>query len=77
VKKSNKKFKIFLYHHNSPQSLLHSSEIILGSRGFYSVSNKINGIKIGLQLYNLLQIHGHQLTRRIANSKAPLSYLDL
>jgi len=30
-------------------------------KGLYSVSNKTNGIKIGLQLYNLWQIHGHQL----------------
>ena len=29
--------------------------------GLYSVSNKTNGIKIGLPLYNLWQIHGHQL----------------
>jgi len=32
------------------QSSLYSSDIILGNKVLYSVSNKINGIKIGLQL---------------------------
>jgi len=41
------------------------------------VSNKTNGIKIGLQLYNLWQIDGHQLKWRIANTKTPLSYFGL
>jgi len=39
-----------LCHHNPLQSLLHYSEIIPGNKGLYSVSNKTNGIKIGLQL---------------------------
>jgi len=59
------------------QSLLHYSEIIPGHKGFYFVSNKTNGITIGLQLYNLWQNQGHQLHWRIANSKTPLSYLGL
>jgi len=66
-----------LYHRNPLQSSLHYSEIILGSKGLYSVSNKPNGIKIGLQLYNIYRIHGHQLNWRIANSKITLSYLGL
>jgi len=54
-------FVDFSCHHNPTQSLLHYSEIILGNKGFYSVSNKTNSTKIGLQLYSLWQIHGHQL----------------
>ena len=38
---------------------------------------KTNSITIGLQLYNLWQIYGHQLNCRIANSKTPLFYLGL
>jgi len=57
------------------QSSLYSSEIILSHKGLYSVSNKTNRIKIGLQLYNLWQIQGHQLNWRIANSKTHFSYL--
>jgi len=48
-------------HHNPLQSSIYSSEIIRGNKGLYSDSNKSNGIKIGLQFYNLWQIHGHQL----------------
>jgi len=71
AKKSNKKFKIFcvimiLRNH---YSVIHYSEIIPGDEGLYFVSNKTNGIKIGLQLYNVKPLHGHQLNRRIANSK--------
>ena len=36
-------------------------KIISGYKGLYSVSNKTNGIKIGLQLHRLWQIHGHQV----------------
>jgi len=68
------KYKVYDFscHHNTLQSLLHYSEIILHNKVLYSESNETNGIKIGLQLYNLWQIHGHQLNLRIANSK-PLS----
>jgi len=66
-----------LCHHDSPQSLLHYSEIIQGHKGLYSVSNETNGIKIGLQLYKLWKIHKHHLNWRIANSKTRLSYLGL
>jgi len=52
------------------------SEIIQRRKGLYSVSNKTNGIKIGLQLYNLWQSHGHQLNWRITNTKTPLLYLS-
>jgi len=58
----------------SSQSLLHYSEISLGHKGLYAVSNKTNGIKIGLQLYNLWEIHGQQLNWRIANSNTPLPF---
>jgi len=44
-----------LCHNNSPRLLLRYFEIIPSHKGLYSVSNKINGIKIGLQLYNLWQ----------------------
>src|SRR6218665_494775 len=50
----------------------HYPEIIPGNKVLSSESNKTNSIKIGLQLYNLWQIHGHQLNLRNANSK-PLS----
>jgi len=77
VKKSIKKVYDFSCHHNPPQSLLHYSEIIPSNKVLYSESNKPNGIKIGLQLYNLWQIHGHQPNLRIANLKIPISYLGL
>src|SRR6218665_609001 len=68
------KYKVYDFscHHNTLQSLLHYSEIILHNKVLYSESNETNGIKIGLQLYNLWQIHGHELNLRIANLK-PLS----
>ena len=59
-------------HHNSLQSLLHYSEINPSHKGLYSVSNKANSIKTELQLYNLWQIHGHQLNWKITNSKTPI-----
>ena len=37
-------------HHNPLQSSRHSFEIFLGNKGLYSVSNKPNGINIGLKL---------------------------
>jgi len=46
--KSGIKSLRFLYHHISLQSLLRYSDIIPGHKGLYSVSNKTNGIKIGL-----------------------------
>src|SRR6218665_2463016 len=61
------------YSHHCP--LLHFSEIIPGTKVPYSELNKTNGIKTGLQLYNLWQIHGQPLNFIIANSKTPLSYL--
>jgi len=73
VKKSNKKFKIFCV----TIIICNHYFIFSGSYWLYSVSNKTNGIKIRLQLYNFWQIHGHQLNWRIVNSKAPLSYLGL
>jgi len=48
VKKSNKRLKIFCL--NNPKSLLHYNKIILDNKLLYSVSNKANSIKIGLQL---------------------------
>ena len=49
------------------QSLLHYFDIISDNKTLYSKSNKTNGIKIGLQLYNLWQIHGHQLNCKLEN----------
>ena len=46
---------LFLTFHNSP---LHYSEIIQRHKGLYSVSNKTNGIKIGLQLYQWRRVEG-------------------
>ena len=40
----------FSSHRNNLKSWLRYNKIILGNKGLYSVSNKINGIKIGLQL---------------------------
>jgi len=46
---------------------------IVGNTGLYSVLNKPNGIKIGLLLYRLWQIHRQLLNnRRIAKSKTVL-----
>jgi len=49
MKKLNKKFQIFRVI-NSQQSLLPNSEIVPRHKRLYFVSNKTNGIKIGLQL---------------------------
>jgi len=59
VKKANKNFKTFRV--IIILSSLYSSDIILGNTELYYVSNKPNGIKIGLKLYSLWQIHGYQL----------------
>jgi len=69
VNKSNKKFKIFCVIIIVRNHYFIILKIAPGHRGLYSVSNKTNGIQIELQLYNLWQIHGHQLNWRIANSK--------
>jgi len=66
-----------LRHHKSYAIFISHSEIIPDNKGFYYVSNKTIGIKIGLQVYKLWHIHGHQVNWRIANSKTPLSYLGL
>jgi len=57
----NKKFNIFrviIIVRNHCFIILELFRVI---KGLYSVSNKTNGIKIGTQLYNLWQIHRHQL----------------
>ena len=64
----------FSCYRNALQSSLHYSVIIPGNKGLHSVSNKTNSIKIGLKLFKIWEIHGHQLNWRIANSKTPLSY---
>jgi len=62
--------------YNNSQSLPNYSEIIPDNRGLHSASNKTNGNKIGMQLYNLWQIHRHSLNWRIATLE-PLYYLGL
>ena len=64
----NNKFKSFSSHHNDPKSTLHYNKIIPGNKRLYSVSNKTNGIEIGLQLYNQGQI-SHMAKR--AEARAP------
>ena len=79
----NLSFLAFLFNHVlhcicfKIQSLLRYSEIVSENEELYSVSNKTTRIKIGLQLYDLWQIDGHQRNWRIANLKTPISYLGL
>ena len=70
MKKSNKNFNIFRVKKNfPPQTLLYYSEIISRHKRLYSVSNKTNSIKIGLQLYNLTwQVH-RQTPAELKNCK--------
>jgi len=48
----------------------------MSNKEFYAVSEKPDGIKIGLQLYNLEHIHWRQVNWRIANSKTLLSSIQ-
>ena len=72
VKKSIKKFMIFCV------IIILCNHYFIILKIFQAIKffilNKTNGIKIGLQLHKLWQIHGHQLNLRIANSKSPLLF---
>jgi len=46
----------YLCHQSTQQPRVDYSAILLGYSGLYSVSNKPNGIEIGLLLYGLWQI---------------------
>ena len=76
VKNLNKKFKIFRL------IIIIRNHYFIIVKLFWAIEDFIlyqikETIKIGLQLYNLWHIHGHQLNWRIVNSKTPFSFLGL
>ena len=67
-RKSNKKFQnIRVIDQSNWQPWVNYSQTVLSNRG--SILNKANGIKIGLLLYKLWQIHRHVLIWRTVQSK--------